>query len=451
MMVGVLKTRMGEYRILSTKSGGFCDVYVTQDLETGRFKALKRLKEEFVRNRSLVDLFRQEAEIWIELSKSSRTLASGYLINAESIERIGNIDYIQMEYINGENLSNYLRMHRIPFEYKLRLFSQFCMGMVDADTAVPGIVHCDIKPDNILVGCRRWVNQEAGLMADLPPDDHYIRIADFGLARIKTVDSRMIQDEGDEYIKRIKNYSRLNPYAAPECRRSDSAYSVRSDIFSFGMVMVIACLSPSLSKDDTNGLFMQLSQGVRVSQPVLRQYDDSISADFESIVYKCLNRNPDQRFENFHSLQSALWGIADNRSIKTVHMRTTHEVSYIDLAIGAFEMGNYPKAEELFDKAIETAEGDHEKAHALANKAAFHMNMDQDDEAEKLIDLALGICDESFFAWHVKGHYYFKKGALASAVGCYDRCIQLHADWQQAHIERNACIRILNGLDFTAN
>jgi serine/threonine protein kinase len=143
--------------------GGFGVVYLAASHETGQTLAVKALRSELLRDARVVEMFRKEARIWIELGRHP------FLVKAEWVNEFGGRLYLAMEYVRGQpgqpnSLEGVLRKGPPPPERAALWAIEFCHGMEHALSR--GIrCHRDIKPANVLIG-----------------EDGKVRISDFGIA-----------------------------------------------------------------------------------------------------------------------------------------------------------------------------------------------------------------------------------------------------------------------------
>jgi serine/threonine protein kinase len=139
-------------------SGGMSHVWLGRDQLLGRTVAIKILREEYTRKPDFQERFLHEAQAIARLSHPN-------LVTVYDFGVQGDRYFMIMEYVEGEDLKSYLRRARSqPMDLWLDIAIQVCEGLGLAHRA--GLVHCDIKPHNILLD-----------------DDLLAKIADFGIAR----------------------------------------------------------------------------------------------------------------------------------------------------------------------------------------------------------------------------------------------------------------------------
>ena len=153
----------GRYQLLEqVGSGGMAAVYRAQDTVLGRVVALKLLHPSYTGDPEFLTKFSQEAQAVANLSHPN-------IVTVHDIGRDGERYYIVMEYVEGKTLKQLIREagRPIPIQRALDLTIQVCNGLGYAHRA--NLVHCDVKPQNILVS-----------------RDDRIKVTDFGIARAMT-------------------------------------------------------------------------------------------------------------------------------------------------------------------------------------------------------------------------------------------------------------------------
>src|SRR5437870_4203297 len=152
-------TKLGRYEIRSKiGEGGMGEVYLAQDTKLDRKVALKILPAEAAADRKRMQRFKQEA-------KAASALNHPNILTIYEIEQIDSVNFIATEFIDGETLRHPLSRARMELHEALDISIQVVSALAAAHAA--GIVHRDIKPDNIM---RRR--------------DGLVKVLDFGLATL---------------------------------------------------------------------------------------------------------------------------------------------------------------------------------------------------------------------------------------------------------------------------
>lgn len=153
---------ISHYKILEELGrGGMGEVYLAQDTELDRKVALKFLPSHFIIDEEVKSLFKREA-------KTAAALNHPNIVTVYEIGEYEGNSFIAMEYVRGESLRDLLSREELPISRVLEIAGQICEGLGEAHQA--GIVHRDVKPENILL-------DEKGR----------VKIADFGLAKVKNI------------------------------------------------------------------------------------------------------------------------------------------------------------------------------------------------------------------------------------------------------------------------
>ncbi|MCB0182561.1 MAG: serine/threonine protein kinase, partial [Anaerolineae bacterium] len=160
--------------------------------------------------------FRREARLLGELQ-------SPYVVRLLAMGDESGIAYIATEYIDGQNLSQFVRARgSLSVETSLRIISDVARALADAHPL--GIIHRDIKPENILLGGPAT-----------PPDQafEFVKLADFGLAR-------EIDQTNSMALTRVQDFIGTPTYMAPEQWGRDPTASARADVYSLGATLYFA-------------------------------------------------------------------------------------------------------------------------------------------------------------------------------------------------------------------
>ena len=262
----------GRYEILEhIGSGGMADVYKAQCLKTNRFVAVKILRKEYCDDETLVRRFTMEA----------RSTADLHHPNVVSILDEGNdqgIHYIVMELAEGMTLKRYIRRYgRLSVRETVDFSIQIASGIQAAHEH--GIVHRDIKPQNIIVS-----------------DSGKIKVTDFGIAKAAT---------GDTIASSTMSSVR---YLSPEQARG--GYSdARSDIYSLGITMY-EMATGKVPFDGENTVAIAVMH-LRDEIVPPRNYFPDIPVSLERIILKCTRKRPEERYQTAADL------IADLKQVFT--------------------------------------------------------------------------------------------------------------------------------------
>jgi len=247
--------------------GGMGVVYKARDTQLDRPVALKFLG-------SLVD---GSEEFRLRFKREAQAAAQVSHPNILSIYDIGveqGSSYIAMEYVEGPNLNQYLRDRgTLKVREAVNVVTQACSALEAIHQA--GIVHRDIKPDNILIA-------KGGL----------VKLMDFGLAKghgARLTGSHVIMG--------------TPCYMAPEQAKGEEA-GPRSDIYAMGLVLY-ELLSGKTVFETGNVLDRQITE----MPPPPSSCVEGIPPELDTVIMKCIAKNPDDRFESAQALINAMRGI----------------------------------------------------------------------------------------------------------------------------------------------
>ncbi len=192
---------ISKYEILARLgAGGMGEVYLAEDLELNRKVALKFFVSHLINDPEKKARFKQEAQVVAALNHPN-------IVTVYEIAEFENTSYIAMEYVDGRTLKALTAGKPMEIAQALELAIQICDGLREAHRA--GIVHRDLKSENILVNKRGQA-----------------KILDFGLAKIKS---------GLKLSRDVRALGTVD-YMSPE-QAMGKEVDHRSDIFSFGVVL----------------------------------------------------------------------------------------------------------------------------------------------------------------------------------------------------------------------
>src|ERR1039457_3610649 len=278
-------TKLGPYEILAPiGAGGMGEVYRAKDTRLGRDVALKILPESFAREPDRLRRFEQEA----------RAVAALNHPNILAVFDIGQQDgspFLVSELLEGESLRVALEGGALPQRKTIEYGVQIAHGLAAAHDK--GIVHRYLKPENILV-----------------TRDGLIKILDFGLAKLA-------QQMGSDELTLTSSHTAAGlvlgtaSYMAPEQVRGEAA-DPRTDIFAFGAVLYEMLSGVRAFRRDTAAETM--TAVLKDDPPELSDPGRFVSPALDRIVRRCLEKNPEQRFQSARDLSFALSALSGTES-----------------------------------------------------------------------------------------------------------------------------------------
>jgi serine/threonine-protein kinase len=269
--------------------GGVGFVVAANHIELSQRVALKFLKPDMLANSQVAGRFAQEA------------LAAAR-IRSEHVARVfdvGSLEdgtpFIVMEFLDGRDLFDIITQDgpqpiRTAVDYVL----QACEALADAHAC--GIVHRDIKPENLFL-----LKRSEGI--------ELIKILDFGISKLALTGSNI-----KSKVPLVKTMLPVGSpvYMSPEQIRASKDIDQRTDIWSIGCVLyelltgVAAFDAPSLTQ--LSAAILELNPG----PPSLKRPE--VSAELDAVVQRCLEKNPNDRFQNVAELAMALYPLGPRRS-----------------------------------------------------------------------------------------------------------------------------------------
>jgi serine/threonine protein kinase len=278
--------KVSHYRILEKLgAGGMGVVYLAEDMKLGRKVAIKILGQEFTTNKDRLNRFEQEASAASNLNHPN--ILTIYEVGVDEGRH-----YIATEYIDGVTLRRKIAATPLQTPEILDVAVQVASALEEAHTA--GIVHRDIKPDNIMV--RR---------------NGYVKVLDFGLAKLtETIDRSPSDAEASTRVLVQTDAGVVmgtSHYMSPEQARGKPV-DARSDIWSLGVVMyeMIAGRTPFEGETSTD-VIVAITQ--KEPSPLAR-FAPNVPAELEWIVMKALRKDRDERYQTVREL------ITDLRRLK---------------------------------------------------------------------------------------------------------------------------------------
>lgn len=343
--------------------GGMGEVLFCRDEWYGTFCVVKLPQ----RSGLLNDYFIDECTGWLLVSGHQNIATALFAGN------VGTRPYLVIDYVAGQvpghsDLRSLLRLRRLEFDEAIDLCLQFCDGMIRAHDKVPGIVHRDIKPDNILLDFSGT-----------------LKIADWGLiAGALPADSAGVVTVGDERVRlpqppreslmldaRVGTWQYMSP---EQCGRQP--VSVESDVYSFGCVMyeMFAGRPPFLCRrevDYVNAHIHEMPQALEEIAPV--------SHELSSIVQKCLEKCQARRYATFADLKAALADLPTEGSSDATAKRAARIAARLKYA-----------AKESYSQRIERCIG--------LSQVGKH------EIALRMLEPIVAECPDEAYGWFVKGN-----------------------------------------------
>lgn len=258
----------GRYRVIRpVGNGGMAEVFLAHDELLDRNVAIKMLRDQFLSDRELLEQFQREA-------KSAARLVHPYIINIYDVVNDGDNQYIVMEYVDGVTLKEYMQEHKLTLNAVLEIGVRLADALQHAHSH--NIIHCDIKPQNILLD--KYMNP---------------KIADFGIAK-------MVTNQTMVYSKSVMGSVH---YISPE-QASGGKITACSDVYSLGIVLfeMLTGQVPFTGPTAVAVAMMHVEKPV----PLLSEYMESVPEGLQEIINRALAKRCEDRYENAGQLRKDL-------------------------------------------------------------------------------------------------------------------------------------------------
>ena len=301
------------YEIKEIRGGkgasGMGIVFIVED-DHGNRSAVKTLQRRFRTELHLLQRFVREARTWMLIGSHPN------IVCAHKLEIVEAAPCLFMEWVPSDehgthSLSQRLNYGPLSIIDTLDMAHQFCAGIIHATRAVPGLVHRDVKPENLLIA-----------------PDGTIKISDFGLVRTRGMEEDSLEQwarsgvfedfSGD--ITRAGTIFGTPAYMAPEQFARPNEVDFRADIYALGCCMY-ECLTgmpPFIVRGDSAaGRLLELKRMHLNETPVLLRelMGPTFPPAVDALVRRCLAKHPRDRWESYEDLCVAILSIMDSLDI----------------------------------------------------------------------------------------------------------------------------------------
>ncbi|MCE7949234.1 MAG: serine/threonine protein kinase [Chloroflexi bacterium CFX4] len=260
----------GRFQVIETLgSGGMAVVYKARDLRLGRTVALKTLRSSLTANEAFRENFREEA-------RRVASLLHPNIVTVFDADNEGALFYIVMEYVDAQDLKKHIRASA-PFsvERALHIGIQMCAGIGYAHRS--GLVHADVKPQNILL----YSNDT-------------VKVTDFGIAQVITHTQAMTRQEV--------------VWGSPQYFSPEQAQGMQptpaSDVYMIGIVLyeMLTAKLPFIGMDQKELALAHINDQV----PHVLEANPNVPTTLDWIIHKCMAKEPTARFSQADQLGRVL-------------------------------------------------------------------------------------------------------------------------------------------------
>jgi TolB-like protein/predicted Zn-dependent protease len=272
---------IGHYKITQhLGSGGMGEVYVALDTRSERKAVLKLLPARFTSDPERIKRFQHEARALVAFNHPN--ILTTYEIGEEE-----STYYIVSELIEGETLRQRLSRERLGLKEAIDITIQVASALSAAHQA--GIVHCDVKPENIML--RR---------------DGYVKVLDFGIAKLaaQELPSRIEPQEAISLVTtHVGSILGTVRYMSPEQARGERV-DHRTDIWSLGVVLyeMVTGLPPFSGATPQDVISAALTSE---PAPIVRQ-GTKVPFKLREIISRALRKDREERYDSMHEMREAL-------------------------------------------------------------------------------------------------------------------------------------------------
>jgi serine/threonine protein kinase/putative intracellular protease/amidase len=288
------------YRVLNQLgAGGMGMVYRAEHVMMGRTVAVKVMAQKYTANRTAVERFRREV-------RAAAKLAHPNIVTAYDADEANGRHFLVMEYVEGVSLDRVVnRRGPLPVTTACHVVRLVALGLQHAHSK--GMVHRDIKPQNVMVN-------KKGL----------VKVLDFGLARLAT-DAELPQDETPNATQPENiavtgtNMVLGTPdYLSPEQAKSTRDVDHRSDIYSLGCLFYFALAGRPPFAHAKSAFDKVIAHTTEQPQPVT-QFRDDVPDEVASILLRMLAKDPAERFATAQEVAAALLPFTKGTSVAAMN------------------------------------------------------------------------------------------------------------------------------------
>jgi serine/threonine protein kinase len=276
----------GGYELLRELGrGGMGIVYQARQSSADRLVALKVIRRDWLESMpaaaraAALDRFQHEAQ-------AAARIEHEHIVRVYEVGAVDGDPFFSMQYVDGQSLADLARAHPLSGQRVATLLEPVARAVDEAHRR--GILHRDLKPQNILV------DRATGAAL----------VADFGLAKLV---------EANDELTRAGDIMGSPPYMSPEQAQDSSHVTTQSDVYALGATLYHALAGKPPFRADT--VYDTLMKVVQEPPVLLRQLNPEVDLDLETICHKCLEKEPERRYASAAALADDLRRYIDGEPI----------------------------------------------------------------------------------------------------------------------------------------
>ena len=259
--------------------GGMSKVYRAVDIRTGHSVAIKILKSEYNSDKEFLERFQREAQ-------AASLMSHHNIVNLLDVGVEGDYRYLVLEYVSGSTLKEIVQKQgRMNTDTAIQIAVRILSALQHAHDN--GIIHRDIKPQNVLVN-----------------DDGHIKVADFGIARMTNA---FTISKGDTVVGSVH-------YSSPE-QATGSVVEATSDIYSAGVVLYEMLTGRVPFVGDTP--VSVAMQHINSIPPPITDFNPNVPPSVVAVVMRSLEKSPKKRYQSAWEMATALQNARDGKEQPT--------------------------------------------------------------------------------------------------------------------------------------
>ncbi|MCB2305748.1 Stk1 family PASTA domain-containing Ser/Thr kinase [Clostridium estertheticum] len=310
---------LNRYELLENiGEGGMGTVYKAKCHVLNRFVAVKILKSELSNDEEFVSRFKREATSIAKLSHPN-------IVNVHDVCSENNVNFIVMEYVDGKTLKQIIKENgRLTSKKTLDIVFQIAKALQCAHTS--GIIHRDIKPDNIMI-----------------TKDEMVKVMDFGIAKV--ADARTVTNSN-----KVMGTAH---YFSPEQAKGNFV-DCRSDIYSLGIVMyeMVTGEVPYDAESVITIAMMHIQGPITAPKDVITNIPENIN----QVILRAMQKEPIKRYQTANEMSEVIGAIKENPNYKViVNSEIDGATKIMDTVVVSNirdDLTTVMSKEEIFDKTV---------------------------------------------------------------------------------------------------